>query len=450
MQVIIVGAGQVGFHTADRLSREGHHVVVIEQNPRTELLLSEKVNAMVVHGSGASAEVLQQVSIANADLFIAVTDQDEVNIVACIVAKQLGAKRIVARVKSGEFAAGGGTFDASKLGIDMIINPETVVAEEIVNIVGYAAATDVAEFANGRVLFLGYRIGATSELVGLSMRDFGAMRGIYRLVVTAIARNDQTIVPRGDDILQAGDTVFLVCHKRDLPAINYLFGVKREVNSNLVFILGAGRVGRVLATRLANEGYRVKVIDRNPNHSEALAQQNNQVLVLQTDGTDIATLKSEGIDKAGAFIAVTQDDQSNILCSLLAKKHGAKRAIAIVNNQEYIHLAPTLGVDACISPRLSTAAAILKYVRRGDVLRMSVVEQANAEILELVLHAGSPNLGTPLQDLAVPRGANIGAIVRGADVIIPTGTDVLLPEDHVVIFTLPGSIHEVEQFFASK
>ena len=449
MKVIIVGAGQVGFHTADRLSREGHDVVVIEQNANVEHLLQEKVNALVVHGSGASAEVLQEVGTADADLFIAVTDLDEVNIVACIIAKQLGVKRIMCRVKSGHFSAGKGTFDASKLGIDLIINPETVVADEIVNIIAYTSATDVAEFANGRVVFLGYRIKPDNELVGLSMRDLGAMRGVYRLVVTAIARGDETIVPRGDDSIQADDIVYLVCHKRDVPAVNYLFGIKTETTRS-IFVLGAGRVGSVLTEKLLEHGYKVKVIDRNPENTEALAQKHDDILVLQTDGTDIDTLKSEGIDKADAFIAVTQDDQSNILCSLLAKKHGAKRAIAIVNEQVYVHLTQSLGIDACISPRMATAAAILKYVRRGDVLSMSMVEHANAEVLEFVLHADSHNLGVPLQDLEVPRGANLGAIVRGADVIIPGGKDVLKAEDHIVIFALPGAIQEVETFFSGK
>ena len=285
---------------------------------------------------------------------------------------------------------------------------------------------------------------------GLSMRDLGAMRGLYRLVVTAITRSSgTTIVPRGDDLIQAGDTVFLVCHKKDLPSVNYLFGIKEEEKTRHIFVLGAGRVGAVLADRLSRSGYRVKVIDRNVEHTTALAQKLSNVLVLHTDGTDTDTLKSEGIEKADAFIAVTQDDQSNILCSLLAKKHGAKRAIALVNQQEYIHLAPSLGVDASVSPRLATAGAILKYVRKGDVLNMAMVEQANAEVLEMVIHEGSKNLRRPLAELDIPRGANIGAIVRGSEVIIPGGKDEILPEDHIIIFALPEAITHVEQFFSA-
>ena len=447
MRVVIVGAGEVGFHIADRLSKEGHDITVIEREADKERSLSAKLNALVVHGSGASAETLEKAHVAEADLFIAVTDVDEVNLIACLLANECHVPRLIARSKSLEYSRAEWKPNAAKLGIDLIINPQSVVAAEICHIVSYSEATDVAEFARGHVVFLGYPIREESPLAGVSLRTLGAIRGIYRLVVTAITRGDETIIPRGDDEVQAGDVLYFVCNRDDLAAIGELFGVEDRETKN-IFILGAGRVGREVTGQLARLKYRVKVIDRNTRNCELVAEQFDNVSVLNTDGSDVETLRSEGIEHADVFIAVTDDDQSNILCSLLAKRQGAKRAIALVDQAELVTLAPALGIDACVSPRLATAGAILKYVRRGQVVSMEVVDRSNSEVLELLLPAESPILGKSLSSLEVPRGSIIGAITRGDDVIIPGGDDHLEAGDHVVVFTLPDAINQVETFFS--
>ena len=226
-----------------------------------------------------------------------------------------------------------------------------------------------------------------------------------------------------------------------------IFGFEKQ-ETKTIFILGAGRVGAAVASRLADLKYRVKVIDRNPQHCTDLAQTLDNVLVLNTDGTDVDTLKSEGIADGDVFIGATQDEQTNILCSLLAKSYGAKRGIALVNQPQFVTLAPDLGVDACISPRMATAGAILKYVRRGEVLSMAMVEQSDSEVLELILPAGSDVAHRPLRSIHVPRGAIIGAIVRDDEVIIPSGDDHLEPDDHVIVFTLPEAVGRVEKFFS--
>jgi len=447
MKVIIVGAGEVGFHIADRLSREGHDVTLIERNAEKEASIRSKVDALVLAGSGASADVLHEAAVEEADLFIAVTDLDEVNLVSCMLANEYGVKRIIARIKSLEYARSEWKANAAKLGIDLLINPENVVAEEICRIVSYPAATEVAEFAEGRVVFLGYPVAEGSPLAGISLRELGDVRGIYRLVVTALKRGPETIVPRGDDVIQAGDTVYFVCRREELQAVNYLFGLERRKTKS-IFVLGGGRVGSRVARGLAEHHYRVKVIDHNPEHCEELARELTDVIVLNTDGTDIDTLKSEGLGEGDVFIAVTQNEQSNILCSLLAKSHGAKRAIALVNGPQFVKLAPTLGVDACISPRLASASAILKYVRRAQVLAMAVLEGCDAEVMELGLSGGIECLDKPLKDIPVPRGAIIGAITRGGEVIIPSGDDDLRAGDHVIVFALPDAVVPVEEFFS--
>jgi len=447
MKVIVAGAGEVGFHIAERLSKEGHSVTVIDSNREKGQLLQAKLNASVVYGSGASAEALEQAGVDDADLFIAVTHQDEVNLVACLLAHERGTRRIIARIKSLEYTTAEWADNARKLGIDLLISPQKVVADEIHRIVSYTAASEAAEFADGRVVFLGYLIGRDSPLKGITLKRLAGVRGIYRMVVTAIARKHETIIPRGEDAIQEGDIVYFVCNKSDVPALAYLFEFEKQP-SKTVFILGGERIGEALARKLVTLGMRVKLIEPDPRLCECLAEEFDNVVVLNTEGVDVDTLKHEGIDGCDTYVAATADEQTNILCSLLAKSYGAKRAIAIVDRHEFVALAPSLGVDACVSPRLVTASAILKYVRPSGVASLATIEQSNAEVLEIAMPKDSPILGTPLKDLGVPEGVVIGVIVRGEQVVIPSGDDHLEEDDHVIVFTLPEAISRVEKFFS--
>ncbi len=447
MKGIIVGAGEVGYHIADRLSSEGHDIIVIERDPGRERLLADKVNALVIHGNGASSEILEEAGIDEADLFVAVTDQDEVNLVACLMAEEYHVPRKIARIKSIDYSGEGGKLDASRFGIDLLINPQSVVAEEIFHVVQYTRASEVAEFADGRVIFLGYPITEHSPIAGITLKELGDIRGLYRLVVTAINRNDETIIPRGEDTIRAGDIVYLVCTRTDLSAIEYLFGFeKRETKK--VFILGGGRVGYEVARMMCGLRYEVKLIDRDQARCKEIADRLDDVLVLCAGGTDVDTLKSEGIADTDVFIAVTSDDKANILCSLLAKRYGTNRAVALVDQPELLTLAPSLGVDATISPRLATASAVLRFVRRGEVLKVAPVEHCNAEVLEMILPSSTSLSGKKLTDIHFPSGSIVGSIVRGDDALIPTGDDVLMAGDHVIVFTLPEAVPKVEKFFS--
>lgn len=447
MNVIILGAGQVGSHIAERLSREGHDVVVIEKNQDKEQLLKAKLNALIIHGSGASAEVLDRAGVEDADLFIAVTDQDEVNLVACLLARQCGTKRIVARIKGLEYTTTEWAQSAEKLGIELLINPQNVVADEIYRIVSYPGASEAAEFANGRVVFLGYTIGRKSPLKGITLKRLAGIRCMYRMVITAIARKHETIIPRGEDTIQEGDIVYFVCNKQDLPAIDCLFEFEKHP-SKMVFILGGDRVGEALARKLVGLDIKVKLIEPDPQLCIRLADELDKVAVLNTEGIDIDTLKHEGIDGCDAYVAATANEETNILCSLLAKSYGAQRAIAIVDRHEFVTLAPSVGVDACVSPRLVTASAILKYVRPSGVSSLFTVEHSNAEVLEITVPEKSHLLGKPLKDIGMPKGSVIGIIVRGDQVVIPGGDDNIEPNDHVIVFTLPEAITRVERFFS--
>jgi len=445
MKAIIVGAGEVGFHLAERLSQEGHEITLIEKKRDGEIRLKDQINANVVTGSGASAALLEKSGISDADLFIAVTDVDEVNMFACLLAKQYNVPHKIARVNTVEFTQENSRLNAEKLGIELVINPHYVVADEICEIVVYRDAVEAAEFADGKVLFLGYPITKDNPFAGKALKDLGLSQGTARLVVTSIKRGDKTIIPHGNDILKIGDVITIVCIKSDIPEIRKQFGFKTQDAKN-VFILGAGHVGYEVARRLSDGKHNIKLIDKNDKNCRYMAEKLEDVLVLCTDATDVGTLKAEGIENCDAFIAVTDDDQSNILGSLLAKKYGCKRAITLVNQPELGTLAQNLGINAVISPRLATASAILKYIRRGHVL--SMVEGADAEVLELKIGKKSKIINKAIRTLQLPIGAIIGAIVRESEVIIPSGDDELWAGDRIIVFTLLASVSKVEKFFS--
>ncbi len=450
MKILIVGSGQVGYFLCDRLSREGHEVTLVDQGEDVVQRAQDRLNVMGVVGNGASAEILETAGIKSADIFIAVTNTDEVNILACLLAREYHVGILIARTKNIEYTSSKAVLSKEKLGIDLLINPEDAVADELTKIACSTHAFDVAEFADGQILFQGYRIDADSPLCNLSLAELGELRGMYRFVVVAISRGDTTIIPRGDDTIQAGDRIYIFAPQQELPAINYLLqseGLKKRTTRK-AFVLGGSRIGLQVAQNLEKLNIQTKLIEKDEDHCYKLAEQLNKTLVINAEGLDVETLLEEGLAESGVFIAVTENDQTNILTCLLAKRHKVRKTLALVSQPELIGLATELGIDSCISPRLAAAGAILKFVRQGEVISLTAVEGSNSEVLELEIKEGSAVNGRSLQDLNFPRGALIGAIVRNGSYEIPTGGSVLKTGDHVVIFTLPEALQKVERFFA--
>jgi len=448
MRVIVVGAGEVGFHTAERLALEGHDVVLVESQRDRLREVEERLNVLALHGSGARADTLEEAGIRGCDVFIAVTDVDEVNMVACLLAREYGVPTKIARVKSLGYSARDAVLNAEKLGIELLINPLEAVTQDLINIAGHAAAVEVAEFAEGRIFFIGYVIGEDNPICGLTLADLRDLRAMYPFVVAAITRAGRTLIPRGDDEVAAGDHVFLVMRTADLPSVRYMLGFeKRQVRR--IFVLGGGEVGYRVTAHFEGLGLQVTVVDPDRSVCADLAERLGNAVVLHAEPTDVATLSAEGLGKADVVIATTENEEANILATLLAKRHGARRGLCLVNRPAYVSLVPTLGIDACISPRLSTASAILKYVRRGGVLNVATVEENQAEVMEMLLTSSPGWVGEPLKALAFPTGAIVGAVVRGTEAFIPTGETVLQPGDRAVIFALPEAVVRVEDFFGA-
>ncbi len=450
MKILIVGSGQVGYFLCDRLSREGHEVTLVDQDEAVVERAQDRLNVLGVVGNGASAEILEQAGIKDVDIFIAVTNMDEVNILACLLAREYQVEILVARTKNIEYTSRKAVLSKEKLGIDLLINPDDAVAEELTKLACNSKAFDVAEFAEGQILFQGYRIDQDSPLCDLTLAELGELRGMYRFLVVAISRGTTTIIPRGDDVIQAGDRIYIFAAQQELPAINYLLQSERSEKklTHRVFILGGSRIGLKVAQNMEKLHFHTKLVEKDEDRCFKLAEQLNKTVVLNAEGLDVQTLLDEGLTDADVFIAVTENDQTNILTCLLAKQHKVRRTLALVSQPELIGLASDLGIDACISPRLAAAGAILKFVRRGDIISLTAVEGSNSEVLELEIGKESGLLAIPLSQLHFPRGAIIGAIVRGENYEIPTGESVLEEGDHVVVFTLPEAVQKVERFFA--
>lgn len=447
MKVTIVGAGEVGFHIADRLAKEGHQITIVDQNPDRERYVGEKLDARIVHGNGASSFTLQKAGITSADLFIAVTDIDEVNLVACLVAKEFKVPFKIARVKNTEYVDEDSLISPDHLGIDLLINPQHVVANDICKVVAYSEASEVAEFGNGKVVFISFVIGKNANIIEKSLKELRQENSETEFIVAAITRKQNTVIPTGDDVIRRGDTVSFVCKSVDLEKIHNLLGLKLK-EAKTVFLLGGGGIGLEVAKKLSDGKHKIRIIEKDPDHCRKISEQLDKALILCGDSKDADLLKEEGIQNADAYIAVTNDDSANILGSLLAKRYGVKRAVAIVNDPELFHLAPNLGVDACISPRLASAGAILKYIRGDRVMDIAMLEQNDAEVIEFEISATFKDVGKLIKKMHVPKGVIIGAIRRGEEAIIPSGEDSLQIGDHVIVFCLANTISKAEKYFS--
>jgi trk system potassium uptake protein TrkA len=448
MKTVIIGAGEVGFHIAERLSREGHDIVIIERDPVARDRVRERLDVMTVEGNGSSPRALEEAGIRDADLIIAVADIDEVNISACILAKEYGVPRRIARVRDPDFSENPFVDHGRRLGIDLLINPNIVVANEIVTLIKTPAAAEVGRFAEGRVLMLGLQIGGDAPIVDRRLRTLRAFHATTPFLVVAIYRDGKLIVPDGETVVEAGDHVYFISKRESINPILTLLGKKESIVER-IFLIGGGRTGLRVAQQLEREHFHIRLIERNAERCEELSRLLSKTLVLKGDGTDIRSLMEEGIADADAVATVTDDEGTNILAALLAKEQGAKKAIALIKRPHLLHLLPHLGIDAAVSPRVCTANVILRYVRKGRVVSIfEIPESEDAETLEMVVPAGSHVAGRSIREVGLPPGAIIGAVVHQDEILIPKGDTVLHPDDRIVVFALSAAIAALERLFS--
>jgi trk system potassium uptake protein TrkA len=447
MRMIVIGAGEVGYHIAERLSREGHDVVVVERDPAVRARVQDELDVITIEGSGSSPRVLEEAGIREAGLLIAVADIDEVNVAACLLAKEYGVATRIARVRDPDFSESAFLDRGKRLGIDLLINPNIVVAEEILDLIKTPAAAEVGKFAEGRVLMLGIQVPPRAPILDRPLRLLRSFHAATPFLIVAVMRDGTLILPDGETVLREGDHVYVVSKRESVNAILALLG-KRESIVERVMVIGGGRMGLRIAQLLESERYTVKLVERRQERCEELSRLLNDTLVLHGDGTDARTLVGEGIAEMDAVVAVTDDEATNILAALLAKEQGAKKVMALIKRPQLLHLLPHLGIDAAISPRTLTASVILKYVRKGKVLSIFELPESDAETLEMVVSPQSRVAGKAIRDAGLPPGAIVGAVVHRGEIAIPRGDTVFQPDDRVVVFALPCAIPDIEKRFA--
>lgn len=444
MRVIIVGAGEVGYQIAKYLSLELIDVVVIDKDKDKLRRVIEDLDVAAVEGEGGSPLTLMEAEADKADIILAVTDKDETNMIACLLAKVFNIPRKIARIRNPEYFNNERLLSRELLDIDPAINPELELAKTVEKLLELPLATDIEEFENGLIKIIGFKIPETAPLIGKTLKKVGNMYA-KKLLIGIIVREDRAIIPSGEDIIQEGDIIYVPVKKEEVADTLSILGVSAK-SAKKVMILGGGRTGYYIASDIEQKAD-VKIIEKEAERCKYLTKNLKKALVLHGDGVEQKLLVEENIKDMDAFVAVSNNDELNIMAALLAKKLGAKKTVAVVNKTDYILIAHNLGLQAALSPRLLTASTILRYVRRGDILSLTAVAEGKAEIIESRIGKNSPLVEKTLEE-AQPKASLIGAIIRGEDLIIPSGSDKILEDDKVIIFTLKESIKDVEKILS--
>jgi len=450
LKIIIVGAGEVGFHIASHLAYENKDVVVIDSNPDAIRRVSEKIDVQVLAGSGSSPVVLEAAGIKEAEILLAVTNSDETNLVACLVSNIISpTTKKLARIRNADFDDYHDTFREVAPHIDTLINPDIEVVKTIDRLMSVPGAVDVGEFADGRIKLVGINLDKGARLEGVRLSEFPVREGEQRPLVAAVIRDEEVIIPRGKDRLKAGDLVYFICEKEKLLRTLSVFD-KHVEPINRVLIVGGGRIGYRMAKLLDEKPFHTKIIEKNPDRCMMLAENLNKVVILSGDGSDQGLLAEENIQDMDVVITLTNDEETNILSSLLAKRMGAKKTIAQISKFSYFPLMTAIGIEQVVSPRLSAINTILQHVRRGKVLSAISIKGEQAEVMEAVALETSDIVHKPLKNIAFPKGVLVIGIMRKDRVIIPTGESVVAPDDRIIIFALRQAIPKIEKILAVK
>jgi trk system potassium uptake protein len=449
MYIIIVGGGGVGCELARNLSGKNQDVVIVEKNSDTVQKLSETLDVMVIEGNGANAAALEKAGIKSAEMLIAVTEVDEINIISCMLGKRYGVAITVARIRDADYTHISPVLTREQLGIDHIINPEKAVAHEISKMLHFPDAGEIEYFNQGKVMMLGLHVGKEAGITGQPLHKLPLPPGC--IIVGISGTRDKFIIPGGTDVIDPGDKIYLLGSSRILKDISWLLH-HPQTRVNQVTILGGGMIGLQLARRLekSKHPFTVKLVERDPERCRLLSRELSRTLVLHGDATELSFFREEEMEQADAVIALTGDDRTNILCGVLARQFNVRKIICEVMSPQYVPVYNTLGIDSVINPRLVAASQILRLTRREDVVALSILQDEKAEVIELILPETARVARRNISQANFPRGMLIGSIVRQDEVIIPHGETVLQPGDSLVIFTLPQFSGSLERFFAAE
>ncbi|MBH67909.1 MAG: Trk system potassium transporter TrkA [Rhodospirillaceae bacterium] len=454
MKVVICGAGLVGTSIAQHLASENNDVTVVEQDYSLVRRIGETLDVRSIYGHASEPDILEQAGAREADMLIAVTFSDEINMVACQVAHSLfEVPTKIARIRRPGYLKPiwGDLFSRENMPIDVIISPEREVARAIGRRLHVPGGFDVVPMAGGLVSVVGVRCAEDCPIINTPIKQLTQLFPDLNIVIVGIIRNDKGIVPKSNDHMLPGDDVYFICDSTHLNRAMATFGHEEEEGRSVI-IAGGGNIGLTLAEEIEQEhaGVRSRVIEFDEDRAKSVAQQLDQTMVLNGDVLDMEILEEANISNTETFVAVSNDDEVNIIGSLLAKRAGAKRTIALINKHSYAQLINTLGIDAVVNPRMITVSSILQHVRRGRIRGIYSVREDFGEIIEAEAHETSSLVGKTLRDSDLPTGVIIGAIIRGEDILVPRGNSVIQKHDRIVLFTTYEAVKRVEKLFAVR
>jgi trk system potassium uptake protein TrkA len=448
LKILIIGAGEIGYELADVLSQEEHNVTVLDRDSRCLDTVSENLDVLCFEGNATSANDLVEAGVRDADILIAVTSIDEVNMIASLMSKRLGVDLVIARVRSSELSRRDAPLKSTELGIDVLIHPELSAAEEIVNLLKRESASDLVNLADNKMQLIGLRIGEDSPLAGTTLSNYARRYKELTFRVVAISRQDQTIIPSGSHKIRTDDRIFILAKTENISTIIRTTG-KPDREIKQIMIAGGTPVGTMIAYILSREKKRwnIKLIEPDYDTAVNLAKKLDSVLVLNGDPTDTDLFTSEGITNTDAFISVTDNEESNIISCLIAKKLKVPKTIAVVSRPDYISLCKTIELDAAINKKASASDQIYRHVRRGNIISVKAFQDINAEVIELQATENSKIIDEPLRETKLPEGCMVGGIMSEGNTNIATGDSKIKPGDRVILFCLPEDIDNVTKLF---
>lgn len=445
MKIVIVGAGEVGSHLARMLSGTGHDITVVDSDAKQLEGISEVSDVVTIEGDPTTFATLKRASVRKADLLIAVHQQENINILSAMLGKQLGAKKVISRIDNNEYLEPGNKEMFVGMGIDYLFYPEKTAAQEVINLIRHTSTTEYVDFSGGRMSLVVFRLASNSPLVGKTMLQIAPDPSALYYRIVAIAREDETIIPHGDDRALEGDTLYVVTSHDYVGHVQELSG-QASVEIKNMMIIGGSRIGVQIATAL-QEHIDIKLVEYNPEEAYRLAELLDKTLIINADGRNTDAMMEEGINKMDAFVAVTNRSETNILTAMLAKKLGAKKVIAEVENLNYITLAESIGIDTVINKKQLTASNIFRFTMNTDVQAVKCLTGTDAEVLEFIVKPGSPATRTTIRHLGFPATATIGGIVRNERVHMAVGETRIVAYDRVVVFAKPEARSLVGKFF---
>lgn len=450
MRVIVCGAGRVGVGIARRLSREGNEVTVIDQSKDLIRKVAERLDVRGLVGNGSYPQTLEEAGAREADMLIAVTYSDEVNMIACQIAHSLfNVPTKIARVRAQGYLDPkySDLFSRNHLPIDVIISPEREVSEAIMQRMSTPGAFEIKSFADGRIWAVGVKLNDDCPIINTPLRQVAELFPDLKITIVAIQRNQKMWRAHSEDQLEVGDEIYFIADRQDVQRALEIMGAAAR-RARRVIIVGGGNIGTFVAQGLEKLGsMKIRLIERDIKRAEYIAESLERTIVLQGDGLDRSILSEAGVDEAETVVAVTDNDQVNILTSVVAKREGARRSMALINDQDYGAVAQAVGIDRYIDPRATTISTILQHIRRGRIKGVFSLSDGAAELVDAIALETSPLVNKPLREAKLPEGVMIGAVLRDGEVQMPTGDTVINAGDRVVLMAMRDNVKDVEQMF---